>query len=469
MSSKKLKRLILILVVVLLFATGGYLIADYFISLKEDAVTQEKASLQLYSFNPNSIDTVNLSTEEGNFKMEIVDSEWALTETDYPHDITLNTAYVSIVCSYMSELTAETKFQNDDAHLADYGLDDPVVLTCSGGGAEYTVYVGNATPTQEYFYVMVPDNDTVYGISYDRGIYLYGDTDYLKSPYMLNYLDVEIAEIAFERDGELIFDFVTKDNAWVMEGPMKNAAISPAQVSSLVTALVRLQLNSFVGLVSEGVDPVQYGLDDPYATLTVKGHDGKTTIIDVAPYDVNDGIIYLLYRNEQEVATIMHSTMGFLNTDISEFLNEKIHPVDFYSVASVDAVVDDITFRMEIDAQNNAYRFDGQDINGMGSEVFETFNALFNTMSNLTFEELQLDADVDVTAEPAAVFHYTMADGTESELSLIAADDSLYYAIVDGEYTGMTVRRRSLSGSTGILMFHERMMDLMTEAQESNS
>ncbi len=469
MSSKKMKLMILVLVVLLVCGIGGYLIADAVITKKENAIAEEEASMHLFSFDPNAINTVTLDTKEGFFKMEIVDSTWAITETDYPNEFVLNTAYVNTLCSYMCELTALTKFSSDPEKLADYGLEDPVVLTCSNGSTSYTLHIGNATPTQEYFYAKLPDNDTVFGIDYEYGSLFYGDTAYLKSSYLINCLDIDIAEISLERDNEMVFDLVQKDGGWTIKAPMKDAEIDSAQVNSLLSSLVRLELNSFVGLTSEGIDPADYDLDNPFSTLTVKSTDGKETIIDFAPYDVNDGIVYLLYRNEQEVATISQGNVGFLNTQLSELLSEYILPVDFYSVASVDASVDDISFRMEIDADAQQYRFDGLNVAELGTEGPATFRSLYDTMCYLSFEELDLKANVDVTAEPAAVFHYTMADGTETELSLIAADDSTYYAIVDGEYTGMTVRRRSLSGSTGVLTFHERMMDLIAESQSNAS
>lgn len=469
MSSKKMKRMIIILAVLLLFAVGGYLIADAIIGRKEKAIADEEASLHLFSFDPNAIDKVTLDTKEGFFKMEFVDSEWAITETDYPHTFTLNAAYISTVCSYMSELTATTKFEADNAKLADYGLDDPVVLTCSAGGTDYILHVGNATPTQEYFYAMLPDNDTVFGIDYEYGTVLYGDTSYLKSPFMINSYDVNIAQISLERDGDMVFDFVKKGNFWDLKSPALEANIDYTQVDSLITSLVRLEVDAFVGLISEGYAPADFKLDKPYCTLKLTDLDGQETIIDFAPYDVNDGMVYLLYRNEEEIATMSQSKVGFLNAELSEFLNDYILPLNLEDTASVDVSVDDISFRMEMDAAAGKYTFDGMDISAFGTEGTSTFRALFDTMANLTFEALALDADVDVTAEPSAVFHYTLTDGTETELSLIAADDTTYWALVDGKYTGMTVRRRTLSSSTGVLAFHERMMDLIAESQSNAS
>ncbi len=469
MSSKKMQRLVIILAVVLLFAVGGYLITDGVMKKKEQAEADEQASMHLFSFDPLTISKVTMDTKEGSFVMDFIDSTWQITETDYPYDLTLNTAYISTVCSYMSELTAVTKFDSSPEKLADYGLADPAVLVCSTGNTEYTLHLGNATPTQEYFYAMVPGNDTVYGISFDQGSILCGDIAKLKSPYMLNYYDADICEIILERENEVVFDLEKKNDLWAMNAPLKDANISSATVNSLLTSLVRLEIDTFVGTKAEGISPAQYDLDKPYATLTVKSLEGKETIIDFAPHDVHDGVVYILYRNEQEVATMLQSSTNFINAELSELMNKEIMLMDYYQAASVDAVVDDISFRMEMDEENSIRKFDGMDVTALGAEGITTFRALYDTMSNLAFEELVLDADVDVTAEPTIRFRYTMQDGSEHELSLIPADDSTYWALVNGEYTGMTVRRRSLSGNTGVLTFHERMMDLIAESETGES
>ncbi len=465
MSSKKLLRLIIIMVVILAVAVGGYLIADGIISRKEQQAAEEKASLHLFNFDANAIDQVTLDTKEGYFKFGVVDGVWSITETDYPHHISLNTAYVSTVCSYMSQLTATTKFSADESKLEDYGLTDPVVLTCSAGNTSYTLHIGNATPTQEYFYVMVPGNETVFGIDFMYGSLFYGDTSYLKSPYLLNLSETEIAEVSLERKNTTVFDFVLNDGKWQMIAPLPEASIVSSDVDSMLTSLTRLQLDSYIGLTTEGLQLADYDLAKPYGTLRIKTSDGKETIIDFAKPDPNDGVSHLYYRNEKEIAAMPTGQLSFLDTEMAEFINPKILYLLYEEVASLDATVDGIVFRMEMDAASGVQKFDGTDIGTMDSNAASNFRLLYDSIANLEFETITLDAQVDVTAEPAAVFRYTKTDGTQTELSLLPIDDTTYWAVVDGKATGMTVRRRSISGSTGILNFHERMVDMIAEAE----
>lgn len=470
MSSKTMKRFILILVVLLLCALGGYLIADTVMKQKEKAIAEEQASLHLFHFDPNAVESVTLDGKDGFFRFTFQDADWKITETDYTRDITINPAYLSTVCSYMSELTALTKFESSPEKLADYGLDDPVTLTCHIGDTEHTLYIGNPTPTNEYFYAKLPDNETVFGLDFTHGSILYGDILMIKSSWMLNYFENEICEIRLERDKKLVYD-LKRDTLWTMLAPIEGGNIDSAMVDSMLTNLVRFELDSYVDIRNENHDLSKYGLDDIYATLRVNDINGKETIIDFAHSDPNNGVVYLYYRNENEIATITQNQSNFLNTQLKELMRDEVMKMDYYTTASVDAVVDDIAFRMEMDEANGIRTLDGVDITALGAEAITTFRALYDTMSNLAFEDLLPDEQVDVTAEPAATFRYTMQDGTVSELALIPADDEelTYYALIDGEYSGMTVRRRELSGTSGVLTFHERMMDFLADSQSAES
>jgi hypothetical protein len=118
-----------------------------------------------------------------------------------------------------------------------------------------------------------------------------------------------------------------------------------------------------------------------------------------------------------------------------------------------------------MDHENGVYTFDDIDISDM-EDVLSTSKSLFNTVSNLEYEELVLDAQPDIDGEPDAVFRYTLLDGTETELSLYSIDDTTYWAFVDGSFTHMTVRRRSLSSNSGVLNFYEKVTDALADAEE---
>ncbi len=464
MSSKKMRIITIGTVLLLVLALVGYFAADFFIGQKEKAEADEAASLQLFNFEAGSIDKVVFDTDEGFFQIEMVDSVWAITEQDYPHEFILNSSYISIVCSYLSHLTADRKFDTEGKSLNDYGLETPSVLTCYAGDTTYTLEVGQPSATQEYFYVKKPDNDTVYGISFEYGSVLSGDTSMLKSPYLINAMDNEIESIRLTSGKDVNFDMVRAEVGWELLAPLPDAVPNIPKVGSMLTALVRFKVDSFVTIADETTDLAQFGLDKPAHTLTVTTLDGTTTTIHFADYSETDTFLYLIYEESGQIATLSTTTAAFLNTSVTELLNEEVMYVSYADTAAVDAIADDISFHMDIDFANGQFAFEGEDIDALGSEAISNFKYLFDSMSNLKYETIDPDAVIPEDAEPALVFHYTMTDGSEQELSLIAIDESTYWAMVNGKYTGQIVRRRAVSGNTGVLTFYEKLTDFLARS-----
>ncbi|MBR3629287.1 MAG: hypothetical protein IKN55_02300, partial [Oscillospiraceae bacterium] len=58
------------------------------------------------------------------------------------------------------------------------------------------------------------------------------------------------------------------------------------------------------------------------------------------------------------------------------------------------------------------------------------------------------------------LFRFTDAAGEVTELKLCRTEDeNIYLAFINGTNTHMTVRRRSLTGNTGVLNFYEKLTD----------
>ena len=218
-------------------------------------------------------------------------------DIDYQYDFELNAYYINSICSYMSDLTASKKLSVPTEDLNNYGFADPVVLTCyDNTNTAYTLYIGDATATEEYYYAMLPDDATVYEIEFNTADVLHGGMAYLKSPYMIKYYDVNISDVILEHDSEIIFNISNTSGAWEMLNPIENSQVNSSNINSFLTSLSRLEIESFVSMVEDGSDLIQYHLDDPAYRLTVKSTDNETTTIDFAEFDKKDGSVYLVYE-----------------------------------------------------------------------------------------------------------------------------------------------------------------------------
>lgn len=454
MSSRKMKWMIAGMAALLLIAAGGYIAVDRVMQQKEIAEMEERASLQLFNFNASNVQTLTYDTPEGHFQFDLDGNTWILTDTDYAYTFSANSYYLSTVCSTMCDLAAGKKFETPSGDLAAFGLDDPIVADCFDGFAHNTLYIGSESATKEYYYVMVPGNDTVYGIDYSTGLAMTGQLASLKDPYLINATDVEICGLRLENDGKVVFDVSSDDGIWQLDEPHSISSINGANIKDMITTIVRTEADRFIERRTEDTDMAQYGLDKPISTLFLTKTDGTKRVMD---FSKKEGSVYVYFRDTREIAAI--STVDFLNTALSDLMNETIYSINAEDTAAVDVKVNDLEFRMELDTANGQYTLDGKDVDALGSDAVSTFLYLFKTMSTLSFEELDMDADPPAPTDAPVIFRYTMLDGSESVVELSEKEENLYYAFVNGTYTGMLVRERSLSGSTGVLSFYEKMND----------
>ncbi|MDE7094502.1 MAG: DUF4340 domain-containing protein, partial [Oscillospiraceae bacterium] len=392
---------------------------------------------------------------------------WGVTETDYQYDFELNAYYINSICSYMSDLTALKKLSVPTENLNNYGFADPVVLTCyDSTNTAYTLYIGDATATEEYYYAMLPDDATVYELDFNTADVLHGGMAYLKSPYMLKYYDVNISDVILEHDSEIIFDISNTSGAWEMRKPINNAQVNSANINSFLTSLSRLEIESFVSMVEDGSDLIKYHLDNPAYTLTVKTKDGEITTIDFAEFDKNDGSVYLVYEETGQIATMAINSVSFLQTQPSELLSDRVYSPSFTDVNQLEVQVDDLLFTMTMNHEENTYFLDDIQISEQNSDIQNLFRSLFQTVSNMTYDSLDLETDIsDIKSdtESTVIFKYTMLDNTEQEISLIPINDTYYQAFINGEYSHKIVRRRALSNNTGVLTYYEKITDALEE------
>ena len=464
MSSRKMRSAVIVMVILLIAGIGGYFLIDRAMTAKEQEAAEEAASLKLMSFDSDTITRVDYTIPEGYFRMENTAGQWELVETDYPHSFTLNTDFLITSVIYMSDLEAVKKIDADPDALDKYGLADPIVLTCTGAGGSYTLNIGKLSSTKEYYYVQLPGDQTVYGIDTEYGDVLSGGTSYLKSAYMIDSYDVDIDSVLLERRGDTVFSLEKRDYNWQMLAPLHEASVNNASVSTMLTALTRVEVERFVTETEDPAELAQYGLDKPAFRLSVHDTLDKTTVIEVAEYKEGDTEVYIYFPSNGQVATLTASAAAFVQAPTASVLIEEILPISMEDTAELQAKVDDIAYTISIDHAALSYSFNDTPIDTGNSTIMSNLQYLFQASSQIAFEDMELDAAPETSEEAPVSFRYGLSDGTVRTLALYPKDDVTYYAFVDGTYTGMTVRRRALSGDTGVLHFYEKLTDAIEEA-----
>ena len=470
MSSKKMRIVLIAMAAALALAVGGYVLVDHQKKAEEQLIADEEASLKLCSFSTDAITSIDYTNTDGTFHMELQGGNWQLTSTDYPHDFPVNSYYLNSVVAAMSHLTAEQKFERDPALAANYGLDEnAATITCHSATAQYTVCVGAPTATKEYYYACLPDAENgsqyAYTIPYTTGATLAGGINYLHDPYLVHVSEVAVNGLKMEHNGETAYDLYTDDaGQWQLRAPLTGVSINTVQVSTIITELVRLQYESFLGFTEDKKELAEYGLDKPAYYLTVSAEGSEDIVFAFPDFDPNDSVIHVYAQNTGTLGTIHARDSMYLTGDWSMLLNSTLLRIPFADAKQLDVTVDGKQFTLGIDHENSRYKLDDIDLSELDSTTNSNFEYLYASVSEISMEEIHPDGDFPEKPEdPACRFVYTLNDGTERTLELVSIDDLTYWAYVDGRCIGQTVRRNSLSGSSGVLSFLEKVTDNLDE------
>ena len=464
MSAKKMRVVLIALAALLAASISGYVLVDHQKHQEEQAVLDEQASLNLGGFDANNVDEVEITNSDGYFRIGKQEGGWVLSETDYPHEFPLNTYYINVITSSMSNLTASQKVEPDAAQTSAYGLDDPVTVTCHVGNTSYSLEIGGGSITKEFYYVRIPGEETIYCIAYETGELLRGGIGYLRDSYMLQFSETAVSEFQLERDGEIAYA-LKKDSAgqWQLTDPVQEVSVNTVQINTILTNLVRVEYKSFETVTTDQTQLAEYGLDAPRYILTVKTNSGSTAVLEFPDFDENDGICYVYEPESGTVGSISMSSCGFLLGKWQELLDEAVLRVPLNSVDSLDCTVDGKHFTLTVDHENETYRLDDIDLSGCSDTVLSNFRYLYASVSEIKSDSVDENPNAPENPVPTCSFVYNLTDGTTRTLDLVPIDDTTYWAYVDRRCIGQIVRRNSLSGTSGVLNFIDKMSDALAD------
>ncbi|SFB66592.1 DUF4340 domain-containing protein [Ruminococcus albus] len=448
------------LVLLLGGAVGAYYYVDHKKSSEEAAEKAEADSLKLMEFDSNDVNAIDITTAEGYFKMKCGDNgEWTLEDTDYPYKFTPYSYQMNVIASAMSKLKADHKADTKKDDLGKYGLDSPATVICHTADKDYTVYVGSSSVTNEFCYVMLPDDDTVYCIDNATGLELRGDIAKICDPYLLECTDNEIMRFALVHNDEVVYDLCrNEDNTavWSFNGPVTDVAIDTITVNTILTNMVRIEAADFECFTKDESELAKYGLDSPAYTFTVETSD-KTITLEFPEISAEDEKVWCYDADTYEVCAISSNSAAFLSGKWQDLITKQAMSVSFYDAETLEIDVNGETHKLTVDHENSKYVYDDVDVTSKDNEeAAKNFEYLYASVSEIKHGEFREDIP-EKMGEPTCTFAYTLTDGTKRKLELVPIDDSNYWAYTDGRCLGMTVERSAIDGTNGCLSFIEKL------------
>lgn len=459
MKNKTVKMVLA--VVVLGVCCGAYAGVKTYVAHQEQKESEEDSeeSTTVFTASTDNIKSLDFMVDNTETTFEKDDDSWVKKdETDFPVNQTTLDSAASAIASVDSDRVLE-----DVDDLSEYGLDSPSntikIVTKSdkedGDDITTTLYVGDENSSTSQYYVRKDDDEkTVYLIDsscvepFTKSLNDYAQME--DFPAISNTDTITKISVHGDNSYELSKDKDT--STWSVKGSEDEEKADSATVSSLVSSFGSMAYSSLADYKCD--DKSKYGLDKPYATITVdyqeevadedtssseeetKMADKQLTIF--VGNETDDSGRYVMVNDSNEVYTMSTDTLSAL-TDKSEedFWDMTVSYVSLNSLGSLKVNYQGSDYKVNVSRETSTDD-DGNDTETVtyklnGSDLDETtFTTFYNKLINMTAQKRLTDKyEPDGDAELTAAF--TEEDGNTLEVAYYSYDTNYYAAVVDNK------------------------------------
>lgn len=454
-KKKSQARSLLLAVVVLILLCAVYFILDWKQKKDEEAAETEESTEEVLpvSVTEEELSKVTILYEETIMTFEKAEDTWTYLEDE---DFPLKSTLVDSKLANLTDISVSRKLE-EPAELSEYGLDDPMLeITVEKTDAtSFKLYVGDENINTGDYYLKVDDGAEIYTIDSSMPSALSLDIYDLAEGEELPSIDsATIQSVEVEKDGETN-KFVSDDATglvWTLtaadgtENPVESTARD-----TLLSEAAGLSFDRMVDYRGENLE--QYGLEEPFATITV---EAKETEVVLQVGDTNeDGNYYVKQKDSNKVHVMAASKLETLLTiEKLDYVDLYVNDIPFTDMESLkvtwqgetrELTTTSETVTVETEAETEAeseteetteeateetepeteiiyhYLVDGK-------EVDETaFKSFYNSSILLKAQKRMEEADVpEMTEEPELILEYNRLDGTTLTTEYYLGDDGLY-------------------------------------------
>ena len=412
---------------VLVVLSGAYVGVKTYVAKQEAADTEsaEEENPEIISIASADVKSIKFVIDKKEVTFEKDGDSWVKSdETDFPVD----QDKIDTLVSSMNSIKAERTLENvEDA--SEYELDQPenTITVTTEDGETTVIQLGmeNDSTSQEYI-DLNEDSSTVYVVSNSTFSSFEGTLyDFAKSGVFPTVDSSTVSKISV--DGKDSSYVVEKDenNFWNITGDGETEKADSAKATSLASALSSMAYASYVNYNCAEDELSQYGLDKPYAEITVDYQEEveKESTDDENEAENGDEEVSEASENENQGDETADS-----ETDGSESLDEDVDSETDGNESS-DEDVDSETDGSE-SSDENVDVADTED-----SEVVENENTDETADDNVEAEDTDVTEADDAAEVEAADTESTESSG-ESETETEMVDRELVIQVGDQSSDG---------------------------------
>lgn len=468
-------------VVVLAVLGGVYVGLNTYVSKEEKAESssEEESKTEVFSVKTDDIKSLGFIVDKKEVTFEKKDDSWVKKdETAFPvNQTTLDSAASAI------ETVEADRVLEDVEDLAEYGLDSPsntVIVDTADGTTKLNIGDEN-TSTNQYYISRDDDDSTVYVVAADTvSPFMNSLYDYAQGEDFPTIDSSTVKKVQVSEDED---SYVLEENSdgatWYVsgDGSSDKESADTTAAGNVTSGLGSFAFDQFVNYNAE--DLSQYGLDKPYATITVdyqeemeddgtdstesgendstasesdsensdttdtdsssEDADSKTTTVDkqLVIYvgdEAGDGSRYVTVDDKQ-IYTMSTDTLSAVIDKTPSDLWSLI--VNYLSVKNLDQLqvtygettntvnVSRETFTDDDgnEKETTTYQLDGEEIEST------TFTTFYNKLINMAGQKRLTEAYTPA-ADPEMTAVFTDSDKNQTTVTFYTYDTNYYAAVV---------------------------------------
>ena len=444
--------------------------------------SEEESKTEVFSVKTDDIKSLEFIVDKKEVTFEKKDDSWVKKdETAFP----VNQTTLDSAASAIKKVEADRVLE-DVEDLTEYGLDSPsntVTVDTADGTTKLNIGDEN-TSTNQYYISKDDDDSTVYVVAADT-----------VSPFMNSLYDYAQGEDFPTIDSSTVKKVQVSENkdSYVLEensdgatwdvsgdGNSDKESADTTAAGNVTSGLGNFAFDQFVNYNAE--DLSQYGLDKPYATITVdyqekvknnstdstesgendstasesgsesgasadtdsssEDADSKTTTVDkqLVIYvgdEAGDGSRYVTVDNKQIYTMSTDTLSAVIDKTPSDLWSLIVNYVSVKNLDQLQVTYGETTSTVNVSRETSTDD-DGNDTETVtyklnGSDLDETtFTTFYNKLINMTAQKRLTDKyEPDGDAELTATF--TEEDGDTQEVAYYSYDTNYYAAVVDNK------------------------------------
>ena len=469
-------------VVVLAVLGGVYVGLNTYVSKEEKAESssEEESKTEVFSVKTDDIKSLGFIVDKKEVTFEKKDDSWVKKdETAFPvNQTTLDSAASAI------ETVEADRVLEDVEDLAEYGLDSPsntVTVDTADGTTKLNIGDEN-TSTNQYYISKDDDDSTVYVVAADTvSPFMNSLYDYAQGEDFPTIDSSTVKKVQVSEDED---SYVLEENSdgatWDVsgDGSSDKESADTTAAGNVTSGLGSFAFDQFVNYNAENLS--QYGLDKPYATITVdyqeeveddstdstesgendstasesdsensdttadtdsssEDADSKTTTVDkqLVIYvgdEAGDGSRYVTVDNKQIYTMSTDTLSAVIDKTPSDLWSLIVNYLSVKNLDQLQVTYGETTNTVNVsretstdddgnEKETTTYQLDGEEIEST------TFTTFYNKLINMAGQKRLTEAYTPA-ADPEMTAVFTDSDKNQTTVTFYTYDTNYYAAVV---------------------------------------